>query len=138
MPEQICYTPIGYVENEFETWTPVDVLRNTTMRIVLNPDVADGLLGMAPGMFIVVLFHFHQIDEVRLQLHPRDDPEQPLRGVFVTRTQYRPNPIGMTVAQVVAVEQNVITVRGLDALNGTPVLDIKPFVSDFDTAVDFF
>lgn len=128
----ICYTPIGYVENEFDEWTSVDELREAPMRIVLRPDLEPGLLQLAAGDWILVLFHFNQIDEVKLQLFPRDDISQPLHGVFATRTQYRPNPIGATVAQVERIDANVLHVRRLDALNGTPVLDIKRMAANFD------
>ncbi|MDQ7030640.1 MAG: tRNA (N6-threonylcarbamoyladenosine(37)-N6)-methyltransferase TrmO [Ardenticatenia bacterium] len=133
MNTKICYTPIGFVENDFNEWTPVETLRATSMRIVLDPKWAPGTLGLAPGDWILVLFHFHHIAEVKLQLHPQDDPNVPLRGVFATRTQYRPNPIGATVARLERVEnEHILHVRELDALNGTPVLDIKPFVASFD------
>ncbi len=133
MSETICYTPVGFVENAFNEWTPVETLRAAPMRIVLDPQWAPGTLGLEPGQWLLVIFHFHHISEVRLQLHPHDDPQQPLRGVFATRTQYRPNPIGATVARLERIEEErILHVRGLDALNGTPVLDIKPYVESFD------
>jgi isochorismate pyruvate lyase len=91
-------------------------------------------LGLEPGTDILVLFHFHRTspEEVTLQLHPRHDPERPLSGVFATRSQFRPNAIGATVAHVVRVEDRIISVINLDAQDGTPVLDIKPYVPYFD------
>ena len=132
--EEVCYTPIGYVENEFEEWTAVDELLEAPMRIVLRSELEPGLLQLAAGDWILVLFHFDQIDEVHMQLYPRDDRSRPLHGVFATRTQYRPNPIGATVAQIERIADNVLHVRHLDALNGTPVLDLKRAVPDFDLA----
>ena len=89
-------------------------------------------------MDILVLFHFDQIaaTEVELQLHPRHNPENPLRGVFATRSQFRPNPIGASVAHIEAMADNLITVTGLDALDETPVLDIKPYTAYFDADSD--
>ncbi|TET26428.1 MAG: S-adenosylmethionine-dependent methyltransferase [Candidatus Bathyarchaeum sp.] len=62
-----------------------------------------------------------------MKVHPRGRSDTPLLGVFATRTPYRPNPIGITLVEVLEVEDNVVTVRGLDAFDGTPVLDLKPF-----------
>ena len=67
-------------------------------------------------------------------MHPGHNPANPLRGVFATRSQYRPNAIAATVAEIVSVEDNVINVTGLDAQDGSPVLDIKPFRPGFDQA----
>jgi tRNA-Thr(GGU) m(6)t(6)A37 methyltransferase TsaA len=85
----------------------------------------------------LVIFHFHRIepDEIELQLHPRHNPANPVRGVFATRSQFRPNRLGVTVARIEAVAGNVITVSGLDAQDGTPVLDLKPLVPYFDAAM---
>jgi tRNA-Thr(GGU) m(6)t(6)A37 methyltransferase TsaA len=62
-----------------------------------------------------------------MKVHPRGRMDMPLLGIFATRTPYRPNPIGLTLVELLRVEGNVVTVRGLDAFDGTPVLDIKPF-----------
>jgi tRNA-Thr(GGU) m(6)t(6)A37 methyltransferase TsaA len=72
----------------------------------------------------------HRIPEEErriMKVHPRGREDMPLLGVFATRTPYRPNPIGLTLVELMKVEGNVLTVRGLDAFDGTPVLDIKPF-----------
>ncbi|MEK7814646.1 MAG: TrmO family methyltransferase, partial [Chloroflexota bacterium] len=63
------------------------------------------------------------------------DPQRPLRGVFATRSQYRPNGVGATVARIVEVAGNILTVTGLDAQDGSPVLDIKPYSSSFDATL---
>jgi tRNA-Thr(GGU) m(6)t(6)A37 methyltransferase TsaA len=87
------------------------------------------------GSEIVVLFYLHKIapDEVELQLHPRHNPKIPSAGVFATRTQFRPGRIGVTVALIEQLRGNVLTVSNLDAQDGTPVIDIKPYASYFDT-----
>ena len=64
-----------------------------------------------------------------MKVHPRGRRDLPLLGIFATRTMLRPNPVGLTLVELVKVEGNVLTVRGLDAFDGTPVLDIKPFDS---------
>jgi tRNA-Thr(GGU) m(6)t(6)A37 methyltransferase TsaA len=101
---------------------------------VIEPAFEPGLLGLEPDSDILVLYRFHRIEpaEIELQLHPRHNPANPRRGVFATRTQFRPNQIGATVARLEAIEANVLTVSGLDAQDGTPVLDIKPYAPYFD------
>ena len=80
-----------------------------------------------------MLFYCHRASGYDLQVHPRGDPGQPLRGVFAVRSPCRPNPIGVTTARVRRVEGNVLEVIGLDALDGSPVLDIKGYASSYDT-----
>jgi tRNA-Thr(GGU) m(6)t(6)A37 methyltransferase TsaA len=130
----ITLSPIGVVKSKYKTNTSPEKLRSQSTRIVIKPELEPGLMGLEAGMDILVLFYFHLIEpeEVNLQLHPRHNPEIPLRGVFATRTQFRPNPVGTSVARIEAIEDNVITVTGLDALDSTPVLDIKPYKTYFD------
>ena len=71
-----------------------------------------------------------------MKVRPRGRSDMPLLGIFATRTPHRPNPIGLTRVKLLNVERNVVTVQGLDAFNGTPVLDIKPF-DNWDTTEDF-
>ena len=134
MSETVTLSPIGVVQNQFDINTPPETIRSQPAQIVVNPEFEDGLMGLEPGMDILVLFYFNQVqtDDVDLQLHPRHDLNKPLRGVFATRTQFRPNPVGISVARIEAIKENVITVIGLDALNNTPVLDIKPYTTYFD------
>jgi tRNA-Thr(GGU) m(6)t(6)A37 methyltransferase TsaA len=73
-----------------------------------------------------VIFHFHKSEGFDLLQHPRGDPSRPRQGVFGLRSPRRPNPVGVTIVDVLAVGENTLRVRGLDALNDTPVLDIKP------------
>ncbi len=129
------YTPIAYVNNEFTQNTPTETIRVQPSQLVIEPVFKDGLFGLRPGMDILVLFHFHrvEINEIELQLHPRHNPDNPITGVFNTRSQFRPNAIGASVARIEEMTENIITVTGLDAQNGTPVLDIKPYAPYFDT-----
>ena len=131
--ETITLTPIGHVESDFAVPAASEEMRQHPSRLVLRPDLAEGLDGLAAGDWLVVLFYFHRSQGYELRRHPRGDTSQPIRGVFALRSQYRPNPIGVTVARIEAVEGNVVHVSGLDALDGTPLLDIKPYVSFFDS-----
>jgi tRNA-Thr(GGU) m(6)t(6)A37 methyltransferase TsaA len=96
-------------------------------------EALDGITGFS---HLFVLFWLSQIpDEQRMimKVYPRGRMDMPLLGVFATRTNLRPNPIGLTLVELLKVEGNTLTVRGLDAFDGTPILDIKPFDS-WDTA----
>ena len=128
----ITFTPVGWVESEFASYAPSDEMRKRPSRIVLRPEMAPGLVGLEDEQHILVLFNLHRATEYELQLHPGHNPENPIRGVFATRSQYRPNAIAATVADIVSVEDNVINVTGLDAQDGSPVLDIKPYRPGFD------
>lgn len=124
--ESITYKAIGYVENEFDEPAAPDKIRSAESRIVLDPALARGLSGLEPGQQVMVIFYFHHSQGYDLCQHPRGDKSRPRRGVFALRSPHRPNPIGVTVVDLVVVEGNVLRVQGLDAINGTPVLDLKP------------
>jgi tRNA-Thr(GGU) m(6)t(6)A37 methyltransferase TsaA len=96
--------------------------------VVFDPDVADGLRDLAPGDHLLVLTWLHRARRDVLRVHPRDDPANPLRGVFSTRSADRPNPIGVHPVEVLAVEGLRVQVRDLEAVDGTPVLDVKPLL----------
>ena len=132
--QTVTFTPIGWVESEFPGYAPSDEMRKRPSRIVLRPEMAPGLMGLEDEQHILVLFNLHRATQYELQLHPGHNPENPIRGVFATRSQYRPNAIAATVANIVTVEDNIINVTGLDAQDGSPVLDIKPFRPGFDQA----
>jgi tRNA-Thr(GGU) m(6)t(6)A37 methyltransferase TsaA len=74
----------------------------------------------------MVLFYFDRVGDFELLQRPRGDLAQPKRGVFTLRSPRRPNPIGVTVVELLSIDENVLTVCGLDAFDGTPVLDLKP------------
>lgn len=120
------YRAIGHVENDFNEPAASEEIRSAESRIVLDPALREGLRGLEPGQPIMVIFHFHRSQGYDLCQHPRGDRSRPQRGVFALRSPRRPNPIGVTVADLVAIEGNILRVRGLDAINGTPVLDLKP------------
>jgi len=94
--------------------------------LVLEPGVAAGLDGMRPGDEIIVLTWLHRARRDVLRVHPRDDPSNPERGVFTTRSADRPNPIGLHRVEVAAIDGLRVRVRGLEAVDGTPVVDLKP------------
>ncbi len=131
----VTLRPIGIVRNRVkepmsEGWADV------TSQIVLRPELAEALLGLDTYSHVYVLFWPHQIpDEIRgskPQLHPLDDEAYPLQGVLATRSQIRFNPILVTAVPLLKVEKNVLHVRGLDAVDGSPVLDVKPYIAYYD------
>jgi tRNA-Thr(GGU) m(6)t(6)A37 methyltransferase TsaA len=93
---------------------------------VLEPGVLEALDGLRPGDRVVVLTWLHRARRDVLRVHPRDDADVPLRGVFGTRSADRPNPIGLHEVEIVALEGRRVRVRDLEAVDGTPVLDLKP------------
>ncbi len=131
----VALTPIGVVRSPVRRPRPYGWER-VEARIVLRPDLAPALLGLEGFSHIYVLFFMHQVPPKergsRLQLHPQGREDLPLQGVLATRSQLRPNPIGLTVCPLLRVRGNVVWVRGLDAVDGTPVLDIKPYLPPYD------
>ena len=96
--------------------------------LVLEPAVLDALQGIRPGARVIVLTWFHRARRDLLRVHPRDDPANPMQGVFNTRSADRPNPIGLHEVEVLAVEGERVHVRPLEAIDGTPVVDLKPML----------
>jgi tRNA-Thr(GGU) m(6)t(6)A37 methyltransferase TsaA len=96
--------------------------------LVFDASVADGLGDLSPGDRVLVLTWLHLAARDVLRVHPRDDPANPLRGVFSTRSADRPNPIGVHPVEIVAIDGLRVRVRGLEAVDGTPVLDVKPLL----------
>lgn len=108
--------------------------------IVLDKQYQPGLLGLEGFSHIMVFWWFDKNDTPEgrsvLQVHPRGNPQNPLTGVFATRSPRRPNLIALTLCKVVAVKENVVEIDKTDAFDGTPVLDIKPFLVGYDSAKD--
>jgi tRNA-Thr(GGU) m(6)t(6)A37 methyltransferase TsaA len=94
--------------------------------IAFDPALAGALDGLEPGQRVIVFTWFHQADRDVLKVHPRSDPANPLTGVFATRSPDRPNPIGMHPVTVLAIEGARVQVSDLEAIDGTPVIDLKP------------
>jgi tRNA-Thr(GGU) m(6)t(6)A37 methyltransferase TsaA len=93
--------------------------------LAFEPAVRDALEGLSPGDDIVVVTWLHLADRTVLQVHPRGDMSRPVRGVFATRSQHRPNPLGIHQVTVLAVDTLRVRVQGLEAVDGTPIIDVK-------------
>ena len=98
--------------------------------LVFDERYVDGLLGIEPGDEVVVLTWLHQADREVLQVHSRGDESRPLAGVFRVRSPVRPNPIGLHRTTVLAVDGNRVQVAALEAIDGTPIVDLKPVLGD--------
>jgi tRNA-Thr(GGU) m(6)t(6)A37 methyltransferase TsaA len=100
--------------------------------VVLDPDVQPGLDGIAVGDEIIILSWLHEADRTVLRVHPRGDLSRPEAGVFSTRAPSRPNPIGLHRVRVLEVDGARVHVSGLEAIDGTPVVDLKPTLSSIE------
>jgi tRNA-Thr(GGU) m(6)t(6)A37 methyltransferase TsaA len=97
--------------------------------LVFDPDVVEGIRDLAIDTDVFVLTWLHQAERDVLAVHPRDDPRNPETGVFSTRSQDRPNPIGLHRVHIVAIDGLRVLVRDLEAFDGTPIVDIKPVLA---------
>ena len=122
--------PIGKVHTQ-----ATDIPRSWTVsevegELIIDKKYMQGIKDIHPGEKIVVIFNFHRsrpFNPEDLAQHPRGDHERQKKGVFSICSPHRPNPIGMSVLTVTAVKENIISVKGLDMIDGTPILDIKPY-----------
>jgi tRNA-Thr(GGU) m(6)t(6)A37 methyltransferase TsaA len=121
----VIFVPIGTVEGRYDAAAMPEEIAATESRIVVHEALIEGLTGIEAGSRLMVIFHFDRVEGYDLLQHPRGDASRPKKGVFAIHTPFRPNPIGVTTVDVLAIEGNVLRVRGLDALDGTPVLDLK-------------
>ena len=96
--------------------------------LVFEPGVLEGLDGIAPGDIVILLTWLDRASRDVLRVRPRDDPTNPMRGVFATRSSDRPNPIGLHEVEVLEIDGRRMHVRPLEAIDGTPVLDVKPVI----------
>lgn len=134
---KICLEPVGFVRTEAVGKEVRN--KNAVSKIIFREELTEALEGVEEFSHLFVLFWLHKMsDEARevMKVHPRGRSDMPLLGIFATRTPHRPNPIGLTRVKLLKIEGNVATVQGLDAFDGTPVLDIKPFDS-WDTTENF-
>ncbi|MFO8110490.1 MAG: tRNA (N6-threonylcarbamoyladenosine(37)-N6)-methyltransferase TrmO [Thermoplasmata archaeon] len=117
---------IGTVVNKYEEDIPRDY-RKKTSEIHIREKYSDSLLGIEEHSHIVVLCWLHKSDRTVHRVHPMRKPDNPLTGVFATRSPVRPNPISITVCRLVERKENVLVVEGLDAYDDTPVIDLKSY-----------
>ena len=133
--EKILLSPIGFVRSPVREIVD-DVWGGLVSRVELDVDrfTAESLAGLEEFSHVEIVFHFHKLAEADLitgKRRPRGRADWPEVGIFAQRGKLRPNRIGVTVCRLLSVEGLAITVEGLDALDGTPVLDLKPYMKEF-------
>ncbi|HEX7568614.1 MAG TPA: tRNA (N6-threonylcarbamoyladenosine(37)-N6)-methyltransferase TrmO [Anaerolineaceae bacterium] len=129
--------PIGIVHSPFtdKSQTPIQSSRSQAKGVVeVYPEYAEGLQDLEGFSHIFLLYAFHESPGYSLLVKPFLDDQ--LRGLFATRYPARPNPIGLSVVRLTARQGTTLEVEGVDMLDGTPLLDIKPYVADFDIRTD--
>ncbi len=131
--ERVVYCSIGEVKNEFQKPDDPKRVRNSESILVLDEKFIPALAGLERFRYLIVVYHLDKAPGYIEMVHPMGDKSLPKRGVLATRSPCRPNPIGITVAEILEVKDNRIKVTGLDALDGSPILDIKPYEEHFDT-----
>lgn len=134
----IILKPVGFIKSPYETREEIprqSVLSDQTAIIEIEDEYKDGLFNLEIDNYIVIIFAFHK--------SPRNTPliidhkhTGGRKGIFATRSPNRPNPIGLSICKIIDLTSNTITIKGVDMLNGTPVLDIKPYVEDLNPKLD--
>ena len=129
----LTMTPIGVVHSPFATAAGMPIqaaFSDVVARVEIYPEYAEGLADVAGFDYLVLLYYFHLAPRESLRVKPFLDDQ--MRGVFATRAPTRPNRIGLSVVQLRRVEANVLEIGNADMVSGTPVLDVKPYVPEFD------
>ena len=125
---------IGYAKNKVKSQR-FGGFSETETEIVLDKKYEKALRGLEDYSHVIVIFWMNEAEGiVRLEHQPQGNPEVPKVGIFATRCQWRPNCVGISTVLLISVEKNVIKVRGLDIIDNTPILDIKPYLPDYDNA----
>jgi len=142
---RIYFEPIGFVVSDlispkeliFACEKGLKTKKNS--KVVIEEKYAEGIKGLEKFSHIFVIYFLDKVNKVELTTHPGPPSKEdlPKVGVFASRSQYRPNPIALRLVKLIKIEKNVLYVEGLDAINESIVLDIKPYVKGFDRPDDF-
>lgn len=135
MNETILFKPIGIIHTLFIRLAemPIQPGSDTSGKgtIEIFPEFTAGLKDLEGFSHVYILYHLHKVSQVKMQVIPFLDDGEP-RGIFATRAPSRPNPIGLSLVEVIEIEGSLIHINRVDTLNGTPLLDIKPYVPQFE------
>ena len=129
--------PIGIIHSPFteKDKTPIQASRSQAIGLVeIYPEFTDGLKDIEVLSHIYLLYAFHASSGYTLQVKPFLDNQE--HGIFATRYPYRPNPIGISIVKLLFRKENSLTIEGIDTLDGTPLLDIKPYIPDSDSRTE--
>src|SRR4030042_3066057 len=132
--KKIVYEPIGIIHSPFKDIKGMPIqptgAKGIAGTIEIHPEFAEGLKDLEGFSHIILIYHFHLSKGYSLKVKPFMDEN--LRGVFATRAPKRPNPIGISVVRLRKIEGNILNIEDVDIVDGTPLLDIKPYVPEFD------
>jgi tRNA-Thr(GGU) m(6)t(6)A37 methyltransferase TsaA len=132
--DKIIYKPIGVIHSPFKEpkGTPIQSSSAKGIRgeVEIFPEYVDGLQDVDGFSHIILIYHFHLSKKTSLKAKPFMDDTP--HGIFAIRGPSRPNPIGISIVRLIKVEKNILYVQDLDIIDGTPLLDIKPYVPEFD------
>jgi len=133
---QINLRQIATIKSPFCELTDMPVqphgAKDTLATIEFKEEFIDGLKDLDGFSHVYLIYYFHKIDKHELQVVPFNDKTNTPRGVFSTRTPKHPNSIGLSLVELVSVDRNIVTIKGVDILDGTPLIDIKPYIENFD------
>lgn len=133
--DRIVMNPIGVIRTPFETLEGMPIqpvgAGQVEGQVVLDPQYADGLADIDGFSHIILIYVFHRAKGFQLKVKPF--LENHMRGLFATRAPRRPNPIGLSVVKLLRRKENVLHVENIDVVDGTPLLDLKPYVPEFDS-----
>jgi tRNA-Thr(GGU) m(6)t(6)A37 methyltransferase TsaA len=135
---EIKLTPIGLVKNSVKERRAEDC-QKVTSEIIINEGLKEALSRIDEFSHIIIIYWMHKLPPSQrsiIKVHPKADHTLPLVGVFASRSPARPNPIGITTVKLLGRRDNVLKVTGLDAIDGTPVLDIKPYIPGDDSSTE--
>jgi len=131
---EIVYRPIGYVHSPFKRLEEMPIQPSSRASapgtVEILPEYAEALQDLEGFSHIILLYHFHRVTRQKLKVTPFMDSVE--RGIFATRAPTRPNPLGLSVVELMRIEGNRLHLRNVDILDGTPVIDIKPYIPEFD------
>ena len=132
--KKIEYRPIGIIHTSYKTpeGTPIQPThaQGPEAKVEVLPEYAEGLTDLAGFSHIYLIYHFHLSKKFSLMVKPFLDTE--FHGLFSTRAPSRPNSIGLSIVRLTGIKENILRVKNIDVLDGTPLLDIKPYVPGFD------
>jgi tRNA-Thr(GGU) m(6)t(6)A37 methyltransferase TsaA len=132
--DEVKYRPIGIIHSPFKKpkGTPIQPAgaKGINGTVEVFPEYAEGLKDVEGFSYIILIYHFHLSKRASLTVKPFMDDE--VRGIFGMRGPSRPNPIGLSVVRLNRIEQSILHIQDVDIVDGTPLLDIKPYVPEFD------
>jgi tRNA-Thr(GGU) m(6)t(6)A37 methyltransferase TsaA len=134
MKKTISLKPIGFVKNDIKK-PRFGNFADEISEIIVDKKFTESLNGIDDYSHIIIVYWMDKVKDYVIKHRPQGNPDVPIVGIFACRCPQRPNPIGVTTVKLIKHQRNKIRVKGLDILNGTPILDIKPYWPQYDKVV---